>query len=296
MDIFNGNKKLEERLFNTLNWGVYLRDTSKGKLMPFIFLYKDNERVKIINFQEDEDNYLRGIEILKKSKEDFDQYFIGYEAQMILDETQKPINTIIIKGFDKRQEKGIFIVQKFQITNDNFSKIGNPAILDMIPMELESISVENPDFSTPQIGFNVLNIKENGKIKVAGLIRHHCEFKISNSIKQFLESNLNNFEKDNLSGNFDIDIQYNEKIRKGFLSYLIKDAFYSVIHSDLVHNKFTSKGIGISINVEFNNEVIYKESTNDAVKEISELIDIMGNVNKEKHLESKNKKWWEFWK
>ena len=300
MDIFNGNKLLEERIFNALNWGSYLRDTSNGRLMPFIFLYNDNELVKTIAFEEDEDNYLRGMEILQNRDIVFNQYYIGYETQMILDETQKPINTIIIKGFDKRQDSGLFIVQKFEVENNKFKKIGNPAILDQIPMELKKMEMENSNLSSPQIGFNILKVKDNNKIKVVGLIRHHCESEISNSIRQFLESNLNNFKQENLSGNFDIDIQHNDKLRKEFLAYVIKDAFYSVIHSELVTSQFTSKRIGISLNVTYQEEVLLKETTNDAVNEINELLEIMGNVKnpKTENIKKNNasKKWWEFWR
>lgn len=300
MDIFNGNKKFEERIFNALKWGIYLRDTSKGRLMPFIFLYNDNELVKTIAFEEDEDNYLRGMEILKNRDIVFNQYYIGYEAQMILDETQKPIDTIIIKGFDKRQDSGLFIVQKFKVENNKFNKIGNPAILDQIPMELKKMEMGNSELSSPQVGFNIIKVKDNDKIKVVGLIRHHSESEISNSIKQFLESNLNNFKQENLSGNFDIDIQYNDKLRKGFLSYEIKDAFYSVIHSELVTSQFTSKGIGLSLNVTYKEEILLNETTNDAINEINELLGIMGNVNKPKEgiirRNTPSKKWWEFWK
>lgn len=292
MDIFNGNKKLEERLFNALSWGIYLRDTSNGRLMPFIFLYKDNLRVKMISFQEDEDNYLRAIEILKKSEEVFDQYFIGYEAQMILDETQNPINTIIIKGFDRRQEKGVFMVQKFEIEKNRFNKIGNPTILDHIPMELDAISVDNPDFTTLEIGFNILKIKEDDKIKVVGLIRHHCEYEISNSIKLFLEDNLKRFKEEDLNGNFDIDIQYNEQIGKEFLIYLIKDAFYSVVNSDFVTSNFISKGISININVEYQNDVIFQGTTNGTNK----IVNTIKSDKIENSKVRKNKKWWEFWK
>jgi len=299
MDIFNGNKQLEENIFNALNWGIYLRVTSKERLSPFIFLYNEKALVKTIVYQEDEDNYIRAIEILNNHEEVFDQYYIGYEGQMILDDTQIPINTIIVKGFDKRQDAGLFIIQKFEL-NDDFKKIGNPAILDQIPMELEKSVVENPDFSSPQIGFSILKVKDNGKIKVIGLVRHHCESEISYSIKQFLESNLNKFKDENLSGNFDIDIQYNDKLRMEFLAYVIKDAFYSVIQSELVTSQFTSKRIGITLNVTYKDEVLLHETTNDAVVEINELLEIMENVKTPKTEDIKKnnmiKKWWEFWK
>jgi hypothetical protein len=167
-------------------------------------------------------------------------------------------------------------------------------------MELEKTIVENPDLSSAQIGFNILKVNDNNKTKVVGLIRHHCESEISYSIKQFLESNLNNFNQDNLSGNFDIDIQYNDKLRKEFLSYLIKDTFYSVIHSDKVTSQFTSKGIGITLNVKYQDEVLVNETTNNAVNEINELLEIMGNVKNTKigniEKQKNSKKWWEFWK
>jgi hypothetical protein len=81
---------------------------------------------------------------------------------------------------------------------------------------------------------------------------------------------------------------------------VIKDAFYSVIHSDLVTSRFTSKSIGISLNVTYQEEVLLNETTNDAANEINELLEIMGNVKSPKiendGRQSQSKKWWVFWK
>ena len=68
----------------------------------------------------------------------------------------------------------------------------------------------------------------------------------------------------------------------------------------MVTSQFTSKKIGITLNVTYNKEVLLNETTNDAVDEINELLEIMGNVKKPKIVDTidknRTKKWWEFWK
>ncbi len=287
MDIFQGNKIFEERIFKLLNWGVYLRDTSKGRLTPFIFLFKESEQVKIITFQEDEDNYERAKELLKKREEIFDQFFIGYEAEMILDETNQPTKTIIIKGFDKRQDTGILMAQKFELKEDKFKKIGNPAILDQLPLELKKINDNNQDLSIKSTStYEKKEENKTGKKIVKAELTGNNENELALAIRDVLVNNIQNFNEYNLSGNFEINIKSENNINIDFLKYLINDVFYTVIGNSFVVQNFTEKGIAISLTTRLNNEQIYSDSTKYAVDKIVDLLAIMNRDEKRDYSKS----------
>ncbi len=251
MDVFQGNKVLEERIFKFLNWGVYLRDTSNGRLTPFVFLFKESEQVNTITFQEDEDNYERAKELLKKRDEIFDQFFIGYEGEMMLDETNQPIKTIIIKGFDKRQDTGVFMIQKFELKDDKLKKIGNPTILEQLPLEFEKITNDNQILSRKSTSTNEKKERnETGKKIVKAKLTGNNENELSFAIKDILTNNIQNFNEYELSGDFEINIKTENNLNIDFLKYLINDVFFynyrqficrSEFHGERNSNKFDCK-------------------------------------------------------
>ena len=287
MDIFQGNKIFEERIFKLLNWGVYLRDTSKGRLTPFIFLFKESEQVKIIAFQEDEDNFERAKELLKKREEIFDQFFIGYEGEMILDETNQPVKTIIIKGFDKRQDTGIFMVQKFELKDDKFRKIGNPVIVEQLPLEFEKIIDNNQDLSIKSTSTNEKKEKnETGKKIVKADLIGNNENELALAVRDILSKNIQSFNEYNLLGNFEINIKTEYNLNIDFLKYLINDVFYTIIGNSFVVQNFTGKGIAISLNANLNNKQIYSDSTKYAVDKIANLLAVMNKDDKRDYSKS----------
>ena len=44
MDIFNGNRKLEEAVMYSMDWGVFLRYSLDEPIMPFVYLFNGEER------------------------------------------------------------------------------------------------------------------------------------------------------------------------------------------------------------------------------------------------------------
>lgn len=303
MNIFNDNKLLEERIFYSLDWGCYLRSNLNNKIEPTILLFNDEKRVKIIGFPEEEDNYIRAIEILKKSQENFTQFYVIYEAQMMSDK-KEVIDTIIVKGFDRRQKNGVFIFQQFKIEKNKFITVNNPAILGNISMEIEEINEQIPNIE--QIPINIIKAtnKENNKTDIIGLIRQTNVSVISYSIKNFIESYLKVFDKENLSGKFKIDISYLEN-DVDLLKYLLKKIFNEIVASDFCMKNFIYKGINISLVVTCKDETLFSDNTKELANEISGLLSVMQNVSNENNSQKqvkmekkkkKTKKWWEFWK
>ncbi|MDO6489868.1 MULTISPECIES: hypothetical protein [unclassified Cellulophaga] len=288
MTAFNQNKVLEERAFYGLNWGYYMKGNSakEGRLLPFIFLYKLDKRIKIINFQEGEDNFEIAMNILSKSNEDFDQYIVGYQGQMILSETKVPSDVIIVKAFDRRQELGAFIAQKYRLTKDSIIGIvreDGPIYIKNLPMSLPRITIEDL-IELPELGTNFIKAKnkENpNKIDLSILIRHNSENEIYFYLKDCLGGWIERFLEEDYSGLFFVNIAHNESLNTRFLSFILKDAFQTIYTSKFVQDNFTSKQIGLTFKVDygFNHEVLVNETTQDAINEINDLKNILSNVN-----------------
>lgn len=279
MTAFNQNKVLEERAFYCLNWGYFMKGNSakEHRLLPFIFLYKSHKKIKTINFQEGEDNYEIAMGILINSNEDFDQYVIGYQGQMILNETKTPSDVIIVKAFDRRQEFGAFIAQEYKLTNESIigiSRIGNPKYVNNIPMSLSSIPNENI-IELTELGTNFIKAKnkENpDKIDLSILIRHNSENEIYFYLKGCLEGWIERFLDEKYSGLFFVNIAYNESINTSFLSFILKDAFQTIYTSKFVQDNFTLKQIGLTFKVEygFEHKILVNETTQDVINDIND--------------------------
>ena len=307
MTAFDQNKLLEERAFSGLNWGYFMKGklAKEGRLLPFIFLYQGDKKIKTINFQEGEDNFEVAMNILAKSEEDFDQFVIGYQAQMLLDDTKEPKDVIICKAFDRSQEYGAFLVQKYELSKDSTIGIirkGNPQYLDNLPMPLPSVETAQLK-SVEEVGSNAIHIKnkkDNSKIDLSLLLRHNTESELYFTFKDCLERWINSFSAENYSGILEVNIGETQDIQTNFLSFLLKDALQDFYTSEKVKSEFTRNGIGLSVKVTYgyNYIVLVEDSTQDVIGEINDLRNIMANVPSEK-AESKDKlknKWWEFWK
>lgn len=294
MDIFNGNRLLEERVFNSLNWGLFLRDTTQG-LNPFVFAYKDKEKVKTLMLEKSEDDFEFAINCLKKADFTFDQFVVGYQTQMQLDKAEEPINVIVAKGFDTREDNGVFFIQQFDIDeNKQFIKIKRFTFLGAIPLPLNKFTTDTKDVTTEQGGVSVMTLKDGDKVKPSCLIRQNSESDIGDTINNFLITYLQKYDELNLSGNFSIDIQARPNIHKDFLIWIVKNSFYDVITSEFVVKNFTRNKKGISLKVYYSNEVIFEDTTNDAVEQLNELFNIMDNVSEKNIQEEAEKKWWQF--
>src|SRR5687767_11999598 len=115
MDIFNGNRLLDERLSLAIDWGKFIVESYNENLSPFVFLYKDREKVKTLMLQETEDDFAFAVKCLAKEETEFDQFVIGYQTNIQFDEASQPMQVIALKAFDKREESGHFFIQEIKI-------------------------------------------------------------------------------------------------------------------------------------------------------------------------------------
>ncbi len=302
MEVFNGDRLFEERAFSALNWAYFTKGTiaKEARLKPLINVYKDSERIKMIYYQEAEDNYEEALRIMNDFEEDYDQYIICYEGQMMLDDTQEPQNTLMVKAFDRRMEKGVFIIQKYKLIADSIigiTRLGNPQVIDLIPMSMGRLPAKDEVAEYDAVRSNIIAVKgELNKIDLHVLIRHHSESEIYSHILDGTETKLKNFDEENLSGIFRFNVNRNEKINRNVLSFLVKDAFQTLFSSSFVSDNFTKKMRSLTFIAEYGDIEIANESTNDVIDEIRELYKIMGAVSPESRKTETKNKWWEFWK
>src|SRR5687767_12769418 len=112
MDIFNGNRLHDERLSLAIDWGKFIVESYNESLSPFVFLYKDREKVKTLMLQESEDDFDLAIKCLAKEENAYDQFVVGYQTNIQFDEASQPMMVIALKAFDRREESGHFFIQE----------------------------------------------------------------------------------------------------------------------------------------------------------------------------------------
>lgn len=303
MDIFNGNRLLDERLSLAIDWGKFIVESYNENLSPFVFLYKDREKVKTLMLQETEDDFEFAVKCLEKEETEFDQFVIGYQTNIQFDEASQPMQVIALKAFDKREESGHFFIQEIKIDDQGkYKAINKPKYIDRPPLPISRINGEvEKDVSVEPPVINVLTVKDGDKLKAVGVIGHHSETEIGHTISKFIHHYITKYDEKNLSGSFEIDIQPRPGINKDFLAYIVRNVARNIIVSDLVVKNLTQNLKPISITIKYTDEVLFNDSTVDATRKLGELFALMNHAQQksEAGVDSKNhrgKSWWQFWK
>ena len=181
MDIFNGNRKLEEVIMYALDWGVFLRHNMDEPITPYMYLFNGDE-IQIRVLMKDGDPMEHAKNVLLQEESPFQQFVIGMEG-LLRNETNEEIDAIIVQGFDKTQEKGVGLGQMFEPKemNGHFKKIDRVTFLGQpdLPIELEE-SV-NPDYSVEEMGFNAITSANGEFTQYTASFTHSNPSMIANS-------------------------------------------------------------------------------------------------------------------
>lgn len=129
-NIDQADKKLVDLMFFGLDHGIEsVKASGKGPLIPFIITESNGEK-KLIRLVTErlEDGLNEGIKSLKVD-ETSDYGIIVYDG-FLTDEGQK-YDAIIVKGFDRKDNIGYLIGQRYQLKKflTPFKTVGNPAFL-----------------------------------------------------------------------------------------------------------------------------------------------------------------------
>ena len=224
MDIFNGNRKLEEAVMYSMDWGVFLRYSLDEPIMPFVYLFNGEERqTRVLMTDGDPVEYAK--RVLAKEKEPYQQFVIGMEGYL-RDNQNKRVDSIIVIGFDKTQEKGVALGQMFEPTEKNgtFKKIEKVIFLGNPEMPLKLEKSANPNYSVEEIGFNAMTLKFGELTQYLAFFTHANPSVIANAMKKFLHSKLMDKHRDSLSGRFELQVTPGMINHDDFLKFLVLNA------------------------------------------------------------------------
>ena len=130
MDIFQGNKKLEEVTFAGLNHALWNRYNQAEPFALFMLLHQ-GENMKIVRLFVGGDPNVAFANSLEKATETYDQIVCCMEGR--IEHEGKKQDAIFVKVFDSSHEKGLMFSQRFRgiESGQSFKKLGNPALISM---------------------------------------------------------------------------------------------------------------------------------------------------------------------
>lgn len=224
MDIFNGNRKLEEAVLYSIDWGVFLRHNLDGPIAPFMYLFNGEEKqIRVLMTDGDPVEYAK--RVLAKEEKPFQQFVIGMEGYL-RDENNERVDSIIVQGFDKTQEKGVALGQMFEPKEKNgtFKKIEKVTFLGSPELPLGIEKLDNPNYSVEEIEFSAMALKFGELTQYLAFFTHANPSVIANTIKRFLRSKLMDSNADSLSGRFELEVTPGMINHDDFLKFLVLNA------------------------------------------------------------------------
>lgn len=224
MDIFNGNRKLEEAVMYAMDWGVFLRSGIEEPLMPFMYLFHGEERqTRVLMTEGDPIEY--ALKVLEKEEKPFQQFVIGMEGYLRNEENER-VDSIIVQGFDKTQEKGVILGQMFEPKEKNgiFKKIDKVAFLGSPPLPIALEQIDNPNYAVEDVGFNAMALKFGELTKYLAFFTHANPSVVANAMKRFVRSKLTDDKAESLSGRFELQVTPGLIPHDAFLKYLVLNA------------------------------------------------------------------------
>lgn len=129
-NIDQADKKLVDLMFFGLDHGIEgIKINGKGPLIPFIILVVNGEK-QMKRFVADklEDGLNEGIKYLKEEKES-ESAIVVYDGYLTIE--GKKLDAVITKGFDRKDEIGYLIGQRYSTRKflRGFKLIGNPTFV-----------------------------------------------------------------------------------------------------------------------------------------------------------------------
>lgn len=249
MDIFNGNRKLEEVTMESLDWGVFLRHNNEGPIAPFMHLFSsEGKMVTMLMTDGDPLDFAKGI--LEKEEKPFQQFVIGMEGFLTNEQGEK-IDSIIVQGFDKTQEKGVVLAQMFEPKEKtgSFKKLNNIAFLGNPELPIELAKQDNPDYSVEECGFNAVELKFGELTQYMAFFTHENPSIIASTMKQFLRSKIGGVDSADLNGRFEFMITPGMIKNEEYLKFLVCNAVDEERKSAHATEWETNTGRNILINI-----------------------------------------------
>lgn len=259
MDIFDGNRKLEEAVMYAIDWGVFLRHDLDGPIAPFMYLFNGEEmQVRVLMTGDNPIDY--AMKVLAKEEKPYQQFVIGMEGYLKDNQDQK-IDSIIVQGFDKTQEKGVILGQMFKPKEKKgtFEKIARVTYLGSPELPIDLETVDHPDYSIQEPGFNAMALKSGDLTQYMAFITHDNPSVVANTMRRFLQSKLADSDSADLSGKFELVVTPGSITNDKFLKFLVLNAVEeerSSVHAIEWQN---NTGRDILFNIKYGDEVYLTE-------------------------------------
>ena len=129
-DIKQADKRLVDMMFFGLDYGIEnIQINGKGSLVPFVVTEKEGQN-KLDRFVTErlEDGLSEGLRFLENEKESRFGVIV-YDGFLTVD--GQKIDAVLVKGFDRHEEVGYLIGQRYKPKKilRSFGLIGNPAFI-----------------------------------------------------------------------------------------------------------------------------------------------------------------------
>lgn len=311
MDIFDGNRKLEETTMYALDWGVFLRHNIDGPIAPFMYLFDGvSWRVRVRVLMTDGDPMEYAMKVLSSEEDPYQQFIVGMEG-FLRDEHDQRTDAIIVQGFDKRQEKGVVLAQMIQPKEKGgtFKKIGKVTYLGSPDLPVDKVEVENPDYSVQEPGFNAMALEKDGLTQYMAFFTHDNPSVIASTMRRFLSSKLGSAESATLKGTFELIVTPGGVNNHDFLKFLAINAVEDERSTPHAREWESATGRTILVNIKHGDDPILteyskeEEGITETVNDVTEKPAVNTNPKNptssfeaaKKRMKEGKKPWWKFW-
>ena len=223
MDIFNGNRRLENHIMYALEWAKFVRHDKEAPLIPFLFEWEE-EQLYVNKLVLGGDPEPFAYRMAKDSKRNSDQFVLGYEG-ILQDEAGEQKTAFIVKGYDKTQETGVFLAQLFE----GKEKGGTYQLLDK-PMFIEHPKLPIPlntemqtNYAAEDVFFSGIALKNGDQV---GIFSDSNPAMIASGIQRYVRGKLEGASAHDLSGRIECNIAPQEG-SADFMKYCIIETIHA---------------------------------------------------------------------
>lgn len=241
MDIFSGNRRLEEFVMYSLDWGLFLRHNDEAALAPYLFMW-DGTEMRINVLMTDGNPLEYAYEIIKQETRPFQQFVVGMEGYL-RDAQNNRVDAVIVHGFDVTQDKGVILAQQFQPKDKGgFRRIDKVTFMGNPDLPIPKNTTVQSDFTVQEPGFTAINLNVDNMTVYRVVISHDNPSVITDTVKRFLRSKFGGPDASQLSGEIKVDITPQDRLNTDMLQFLLKELLQEELGFPVYQNWATTTG------------------------------------------------------
>jgi hypothetical protein len=267
-----------------IEWALYSRHNSNKTLTPFLFEWeKENLSVKEINSSTDRESF--AYNLIQKPHNKSDQFVFCYEG-FLTDELGKTHDAIVAKGYDVTQEKGVFLAQAFEPIEKNgiFSVSDRLFYVNNPELPFKPKTNIKPNYSAAKLGGKS---QINSNVDFEAIFSHDNPALISNGVKNYIESAVENDYSEIISGRIKISLVENFS-DKNFFQFSVLRAIQEAKNSKAVRNWEKNNNKRLYVNCEYENDIWLKEF-DESSKDIEKYNYVTNSFDQEVTTQNKKK-------